>query len=44
MVQVLDLTAGVEMLVGPGDRVEQGQVRQPYRQASSHKTEARFFH
>ena len=24
--QVLDLSAGVEMLVGPGDRVEKGQV------------------
>ena len=25
--QVLDLSAGVEMLVGPGDRVEKGQVK-----------------
>ena len=26
LLKVLDLSAGVEMLVGPGDRVEKGQV------------------
>ena len=37
VVQVLDLTAGVEMLVGPGDKVEQGQVSHPSSQADSNK-------